>query len=82
MDFVLLRRDGRPIAIECKWAWREFEPKSFRVFAASYPKTDFYIVSHDVSRPFTRKVGDVHIEFLGLSDLIRKLESVEDLLSL
>jgi predicted AAA+ superfamily ATPase len=82
VDFILLQRDGKPIAVECKWSSSDFNPKAFVEFATAYPRADFYVVSQDVSRPFSRKSGGLSIEFLNLTDLIRRLRKVEDLLSL
>jgi uncharacterized protein len=75
VDFVLARRGGSPIAIECKWSERELDPKSLHTFALLYPEADLYVVSHDIDKTFVRKTDKLNIRFVGLPEIIRRLQA-------
>jgi len=69
IDFVINQR-GRPLlAIECKWADKDFDPANAKVFLKHYDKAQVYVVSHNVSRPYNHKYGDVTIKFINLASL-------------
>ena len=66
IDFVINNR-GRPLlAIECKWRDKDFDPANARVFLRHYDKAQVYVVSHNVSRPYSRRYGDFTIKFIDL----------------
>lgn len=47
---LLLRtapRGRRPVAIECKWSVRDFDPASLLVFSRAYPRADLIVTSQD-----------------------------------
>lgn len=73
VDFVLARRAGAPIAIECKWSASEFDPANVRSFLHQYPLGAALVVARDVDRPFRRRHGDISVEFVGLRGLIERL---------
>lgn len=74
IDFVINRR-GRPLlAIECKWADKDFEPSNARVFLRHYDKAQVYVVSHNVGQPYSRKYGDAAFKFINLAGLKSVLE--------
>ncbi len=73
IDFVLSRRGGPPIAIECKWSASGFEPTNLRAFRRTYPKGENWLVAADVERAYQQAVDDLHVEFIGIGDLAKKL---------
>lgn len=77
VDFVLRRRGGDVVAIECKWSASAFEPDSLLAFRAAYPRGDNLVVAADVTRPFTRHRDDFAIRFVGLDSLPAALGASE-----
>ncbi|PIU69096.1 MAG: ATPase [Armatimonadetes bacterium CG07_land_8_20_14_0_80_40_9] len=70
VDFVLIKKQSEPIAIECKWSTSEFEPKSIKAFRRKYPQGNNFVVATDVKKPFSRRYNDIQVKFLGLKELI------------
>jgi predicted AAA+ superfamily ATPase len=79
VDFVLARRGGMPIAIECKWSSKEVNPEPLDAFAKLYPGAAFFVVAHDIPRPFSRKSKNLTIEYFNLPDLIKRLQGISNL---
>jgi len=63
------------MAIECKWSAEGFDPVNFLSFTPLYPRADLVVVAADVERPFTHQAGGLKIHFVGLEDLVRRLEA-------
>lgn len=74
VDFVIVKRGKPPVAIECKWSTKDYDPTNILAFARRYPKAKFYIVAHDVDRSFIRKMGDITLQFASLASLIDSLQ--------
>ena len=70
VDFVLARRGGPPVAIECKWRAVDLDPASLRAFRGAYPGGANYVVASDVDRPITRRYGDLTVRCVSLAQLI------------
>ena len=69
IDFVINQR-GRPLlAIECKWRDKEFDPSNAKVFLRHYDKAQVYVVSHNLSHPYSRRYGDFKFKFINLAGL-------------
>ncbi|RLE05131.1 MAG: hypothetical protein DRJ06_09380, partial [Candidatus Aminicenantes bacterium] len=69
IDFVINQK-GRPLlAIECKWADKDFDPANAKVFLKHYNKAQVYVVSHNVSRPYSRRYDDFTIKFINLAGI-------------
>ena len=69
IDFVINKR-GRPLlAIECKWRDKEFDPANTKVFLRHYDKAQVYVVSHNLSHPYSRRYGDFTFKFINLAGL-------------
>ncbi|HWP38049.1 MAG TPA: DUF4143 domain-containing protein, partial [Gemmatimonadales bacterium] len=75
VDFVFAGRAGAPVAIECKWSAKDFDPGNLRVFRRHYARGDTFVVATDVERPFSRTIDGVPVTVLGLRDLIAALGS-------
>ncbi len=73
LDFVLSRRGGAPIVIECKWKSADFDAKALRIFRDSYPGGTNYVVSHDVDRAHMRRHGELEVHVVGVDSLLRSL---------
>jgi len=55
IDFVLTNHHkDEPIAIECKWRAKKFDPKNLKIFRNQYPKGRNFVVAQDVSIPFKK----------------------------
>jgi predicted AAA+ superfamily ATPase len=75
VDFVLTRRGGPPIGIECKWSTAELDVASLRAFVARYPRAEAVVVGHDVERATTRRFGDLSVKLVSLEGLISLLKA-------
>ncbi len=73
VDFVLPRRGGAPVAIECKWSSKSFDPAGLKSFRRHYPGSENWIVAQDVDHAFSRTEGGLSVECLGIADLAERL---------
>ena len=73
IDFVLTRRQGAPISIECKWAASGFSPRAALAFRRQYPTGENFVVAHDIDRPFTRDYNGIRVKFVNLETLIAEI---------
>jgi len=73
VDFVLERRGGPPIAIECTWTAAGFSPSGLLAFRRLYPGGESFVVAPDVTVPYTRTVAGVSVQFVSLETLIARL---------
>lgn len=69
IDFIIPKRSGKIIAIECKWSEKSFDFKTFKVFSKFYPSAQLVVVCQDVDMPFTRKIQDKTVRFTSLTNL-------------
>jgi hypothetical protein len=76
VDFVLARRAAAPVAIECKWSARDFDPANLRLFRRRYPRGESFLVAQDVERRSTRTIDDFTLTVLGLPDLMGALRAL------
>ena len=74
VDFVLARRVSAPVAIECKWSARDFDPANLKVFRGHYPRGETFVVAQDADQPVTRTFGDLAVTVLGLGDLVQRVQ--------
>jgi len=73
VDFVLQRRGGEPVAIECKWSADGLDASDLRVFRRHYAGGETYVVAHDVTRPLEREIAGVTLTIISLEDLVRRI---------
>ena len=73
IDFIIARRGKPPIAIECKWSYRDFEPRNLRLFRRRYPEGASFVVAADVDRVLDRQYDGVNVKFVGLDTLIESI---------
>jgi predicted AAA+ superfamily ATPase len=70
VDFVWLPRGRTPLAIECKWSARDFDPANLLVFSRAYPKHDLLVVTTDARPAFVRQYDNRRVHFLTLDRLV------------
>jgi uncharacterized protein len=73
VDFIWLPRGKPPVAIECKWSTRDFDPSSLLVFARAYPKARLLVTSTDAHPSFVRDLRGTPVEFLTLDKLVARI---------
>ena len=73
IDFVLVRRDGATVAIECKWRAAGFDPRNLRAFRSRYPDGDNFVVTDDTATSYFRDYSGVAVRFVNLPELIRRV---------
>ena len=75
IDFIFRKnRNQAPIAIECKWSARSFDPASLKVFRRLYPAGRNYVVANDVVVSFEKEFGGLVVSFVSLQQLIEQLK--------
>lgn len=77
VDFVLLKRGGNPVAIECKWSAKNIRTGNIKAFRRRYPDGENWIVANDVEQPYRRMVDGLDLRFIGLAGLAESLASYE-----
>lgn len=75
IDFVLPRRAGAPVAVECKWSASDFDPTNLKAFRRQYPQGTTFVVAADLDRTFSRQYDGITVTFAGLKELINALLS-------
>jgi predicted AAA+ superfamily ATPase len=73
VDLIWLPRTGKPLAIECKWSARDFDPGPLLVFGRAYPKFELAVVATDAEPSFSRRFGESTVRFTTLSRLVERL---------
>lgn len=73
VDFVIVRRGRRPLAVECKWRADGRESLAgLKAFRRAYPQGESLVVACDVERPFERELlPGVRVQSVGLEDMLR-----------
>jgi predicted AAA+ superfamily ATPase len=74
VDFVLVRRGHPPLALECKWSAKDFDPSALKAFSRRYPKAMCRVVAQDADRAWSRRFDTLDVAFVGLEDLVRQLD--------
>lgn len=75
IDFVLVAKNQKIIAIECKWRYAEPEIASFRAFAKIYPESEFFIVCSNINESFKKIIGGICVTFTNIVSLLNYLQS-------
>jgi predicted AAA+ superfamily ATPase len=73
VDFVLLRRGGDPIAVECKASERSFDASGLAAFRRRYPAGANWLVVPDGDGTWTTTVRDLDVEVIPLAEVERAL---------
>ncbi len=72
VDFIWAPRGRAPLAIECKWSARDFDPANLAVFARAYPRHELLVVTTDARPAFTRDYAGRPVRFLTLEPLVER----------
>jgi len=73
IDLIRVPRGKNPIAIECKWSARDFDPSNLLVFARAYPKATLLVTTPDARPVFSRKYSGIEVHFLTLDRLVERI---------
>lgn len=76
IDFVLASRRSAPTAIECKWKAAEFDSGNLSIFRKKYPDGSNLVVAQDVNHAYRRRIRGIVVEFVGVGDLVGRLQSL------
>lgn len=76
VDFILIPRGKKPIAIECKWKADNFDPRNLKAFRYHYPDGSNWIVCQDVTRGYVRTHANMKVEFMGIEELSTHLNGL------
>jgi predicted AAA+ superfamily ATPase len=76
VDFVIPRRRGGPVAIECKWRADQFDPGALKLFRGLYPEGASFLVARDVERSYSKRFGDHEVQFCNMTELIFTLQNM------
>jgi len=72
VDFIWAPRGRTPLAIECKWSARDFDPANLAAFARAYPEHALLVVTTDARPAFTREYAGRPVRFLTLEPLVER----------
>lgn len=73
IDLVWARRARTPMAIECKWSSRDFDPGGMLAFARAYPKAELLVVAPDARPSYAREYAGVSVTFVTLERLVERI---------
>ena len=76
VDFVIPGRGGTLLAIEAKWKADAFSPGGLKAFVRRYPQASCYVVTSDITDPYTKSIQGIKVTFLGLPQLISEVKAV------
>ena len=75
VDFVLSRPNDTPLAIECRWHWRDSrDVPGLRAFRRAYPGGRNLVVTGRPGRTYPARVGDLQLEIVGLEGMMAVLD--------
>jgi hypothetical protein len=75
VDLIWAPRGRKPVAIECKWSARDFNPANLLIFARAYPKATLLVTTPDARPAFTRNYSGSEVQFLTLDHLAARIAS-------
>jgi uncharacterized protein len=74
VDFVVLKRGAKPIAIECKWSADAFDSAGLVSFRNAYPDGPSFVVAPAVERRRKREIRGHYVETIALEKLVEAVE--------
>lgn len=75
VDFVLLRRGGHPIAVECKASERAFDATGLAAFRRRYPDGANWLVIPEGEGTWTTTVRGIDVEVIPLTEVDKALRA-------
>jgi hypothetical protein len=79
VDFVLLRRGGDPIAVECKGSEQAFDAAGLAAFRRRYPRGANWLVVPEGDGTYTTTARGLDVEVVPLGEVERVLEAASRL---
>jgi predicted AAA+ superfamily ATPase len=79
VDFVLLRRGGNPIAVECKGSEQSFDAAGLAAFRRRYPRGANWLVVPEGDGTYTTTARGMDVEVVPLGEVERALEAASRL---
>jgi uncharacterized protein len=76
IDFVMSGPLHAPVAIECRWSSRTFDPRNLAAFRRQHPEGENYVVAADVGGEFPQSFGSMTVRFVGLDSLVRRMSAL------
>jgi predicted AAA+ superfamily ATPase len=73
IDLIWLPRGKNPVAIECQWSARDFDPSNLMVFARAYPEATLLVTTPDARPAFARTYSGIEVNFLTLDRLVGRI---------
>ena len=73
VDLIWAPRGKTPVAMECKWSARDFDPANLLVFARLYPKATLLVTTTDARPAFSRTYNGTEVQFLPLDQIAARL---------
>ena len=74
VDFILNKnRNKEPIAVECKWSYKNFDYTNLKAFRRRYPQGKNFVVAANVTDSFNKVYGDLTVTFVSLQELIKQI---------
>lgn len=70
VDFILAPAGQPPMAIECKWSEKDFDPRNLQAFRGHYPDGINLLVAHNVAHPHTRHYGKLAVRHVDVPGLV------------
>ncbi len=69
VNFVLVRRQRPPIAIECKWSAEDFDPSNIFSFRKVYPEGKNIVIAKNVDTLYKKRYKGVEVTFCPLEQV-------------
>ena len=73
VDLIWAPLGENPVAIECKWSARDFNPANRLVFSRIYPNATLLVTAPDARPAYTRHYGGIEVQFLTLDRLTARI---------
>jgi predicted AAA+ superfamily ATPase len=76
VDFVIARHGKPPVAVECKWSAKSFDPAGMTAFERAYPGTEMLLVAADAGKAGLIPIRRGTVRLIGLSDVQKTLSQL------
>ncbi len=69
VDFIIKKRGKHPIAIECKWDYKEFKVNNLKKFRDLHPHGKNVLISHNILSKSERSIQDISVMYTSIKNL-------------
>jgi predicted AAA+ superfamily ATPase len=70
VSFVFARSIRAPIAIDCAWSSADYDWSGLEAFRRQYPHGESFVVSNDVTEPFSTTLRQTTARFVPLNQIV------------